>query len=78
MARDKDRDRHNAETGGGEFDDQDAYERALRRESEDLPGDTEEDRNLSGGSTYETLFDEEENEDAANPDEEDGGRKSDR
>ncbi|HEX7123080.1 MAG TPA: hypothetical protein VF178_11965 [Gemmatimonadaceae bacterium] len=45
-----------------EPDDEEAYERALQREPVDLPGDMEEDRNLSGSSTYETLFEEEEEE----------------
>lgn len=43
-------------------DEQEAYERALQRESEDLPGDMEDNRNLSGSSTYETLSEEEEDE----------------
>ena len=38
-------------------DDRDAYERALERKHEELPGDMEQDRNLSGSSTYETLDD---------------------
>lgn len=41
-------------------DDREAYDRALQRESKDLLGDMEQDRNLSGSTTYETLADEDE------------------
>jgi hypothetical protein len=44
-------------------DDSEAYERALQRENQDLLGDMEQDRNLSGSSTYETLPDQEEEDD---------------
>ena len=46
--------RNNEEQQG---DDREAYERALQREKEDLLGDMEQDRNLSGSTTYETLPD---------------------
>ncbi len=39
-------------------DNQEAYERALQRKVEDLPGDMEQNRNLSGSTTYETLLEE--------------------
>jgi hypothetical protein len=39
-------------------DDQQAYEEALKRTTKDLPGDTEQNRNLSGSTTYQTLTDE--------------------
>ena len=38
-------------------DDSAAYERALQREPQDLVGDMEQDRNLSGSTTFETLED---------------------
>jgi hypothetical protein len=38
-------------------DDREAYERALQRENQDLVGDIEQDRNLTGSTTYETLSD---------------------
>ena len=55
---DEHRDRRNVQPGTGEPDEQDDLERALQREPIDLPGDMEEDRNLSGSSTYETLAEE--------------------
>ena len=42
----------------GEGNDQDGLERALQRRTEDLAGDIEENRNLSGSTTYETLSEE--------------------
>ena len=45
------RDRQNEQQG----DSQEALDRALERQSEDLLGDMEQDRNLSGSTTYETL-----------------------
>jgi hypothetical protein len=39
-------------------DDAAALERALERRTEDLTGDIEENRNLSGSTTYETLREE--------------------
>jgi hypothetical protein len=39
----------------GEGNDQDGLDRALERRNEDLAGDIEENRNLSGSTTYETL-----------------------
>lgn len=48
---------------GRQGDDSEAYERALQRESQDLLGDIEQDRNLSGSSTYETLSDQDERDD---------------
>ena len=38
-------------------DDSAAYERALQREPQHLVGDMEQDRNLSGSTTFETLED---------------------
>lgn len=58
---DKHRDRRNVQPGAGEpgeTDEQEDLERALQRDPIDLPGDMEEDRNLSGSSTYETLAEE--------------------
>lgn len=52
---DDQRDRKNVQPGAGEPDEQADLDRALRRDPVDLPGDMEEDRNLSGSSTYETL-----------------------
>ena len=70
MSRDDERrDRRNAQPGAGEPDEQDDLERALQREPIDLPGDMEEDRNLSGSSTYETLAEEAEAEELEEPDE---------
>jgi hypothetical protein len=40
---------------GGSNDDREALDRALERRTEDLAGDIESNRNLSGSSTYETL-----------------------
>jgi hypothetical protein len=42
----------------GEGNDQDGLDRALQRRNEDLAGDIEENRNLSGSTTYETLSEE--------------------
>lgn len=36
-------------------DSEEALERALERKTEDLAGDIEQNRNLSGSTTYETL-----------------------
>lgn len=36
-------------------DDEQALERSLERKTEDLAGDIEENRNLTGSTTYETL-----------------------
>ena len=52
---DEHRDRRNVQPGAGAPDEQEDLDRALGREPIDLPGDMEEDRNLSGSSTYETL-----------------------
>src|SRR5438105_15825099 len=40
---------------GGKADDQQALDQALQRKTEDLAGDIETNRNLSGSTTYETL-----------------------
>jgi hypothetical protein len=56
--KDNRRDRQRAEEGGPEGDDAQAYEQALKRTTKDLPGDTEQNRNLSGSTTYQTLTDE--------------------
>ena len=42
---------------GGEGDSEDDLQRALQRRTEDLAGDLETNRNMSGSSTYETLHD---------------------
>ncbi len=47
-----DRNRGGSGNGG---DDEEALQRALERRNEDLAGDIEENRNLSGSTTYETL-----------------------
>jgi hypothetical protein len=52
-------------------DDSAAYERALQREKKDLLGDIEEDRNLTGSTTYETLEEEDRGE---GPTRNEGGR----
>ena len=39
----------------GEGSDQDGLDQALQRRNEDLAGDIETNRNLSGSTTYETL-----------------------
>src|SRR4051794_12985328 len=41
--------------GASGADDQDALDRSLQRRNEDLAGDLESNRNLSGSTTYETL-----------------------
>ena len=41
-------------------DSQEALDRALQRDREDLAGDIEQDRNLTGSTTYETLPEQEE------------------
>ena len=54
-------DARNAQSGqsgqrqGGSGDDQQALDQALQRKNEDLAGDIETNRNLSGSTTYETL-----------------------
>ena len=58
--RDRNQDRKDARTKQG--DSERDLERALERETRDLPGDTEENRNVSGSTTYQTLTDEELNE----------------
>jgi hypothetical protein len=52
-------------------DDTQAYERALQHQQDKLPGDTAEDRNLSGSTTYETLPDQQGDE---GPSGKDGGQ----
>jgi hypothetical protein len=42
--------------------DEQGLERALERTREDLPGDMEENRNLTGSTTWETLSEEQEEE----------------
>ena len=39
----------------GDGNDQDGLDKALQRRNEDLAGDIETNRNLSGSTTYETL-----------------------
>lgn len=45
-------------------DSQESLDRALQRPREDLLGDTEDNRNLTGSTTYETLPDQEEETDS--------------
>lgn len=52
---DKHRDRGTEQHGANKPDEQEELDRALQREPVDLPGDMEEDRNLSGSSTFESL-----------------------
>lgn len=61
--------------GGQQGDDQQAYEQALQRPTEDLAGDMEENRNLTGSTTYQTLPEQEGDE---GPTRQDGGRQEDR
>lgn len=50
------RDARNAQSGQNEQgQDRDALDQALQRRNEDLAGDIETNRNLTGSSTYETL-----------------------
>jgi hypothetical protein len=56
--KDKRQDRQPAEQREPQGDDPQAYEQALKRTTKDLPGDTEQNRNLSGSTTYQTLTDE--------------------
>ena len=44
--------------GGNGGDSEDDLQRALERRTEDLAGDLETNRNMSGSSTYETLSEE--------------------
>jgi hypothetical protein len=53
MADRNDRNARDAQSSQG--DDQAALDRALQRKTEDLAGDIETNRNLSGSTTYETL-----------------------
>lgn len=52
-------------------DSQEDLDRALQRQNEDLVGDMETNRNLTGSTTFETLTDQQENE---GPTRKEGGR----
>ena len=60
--------------GGGKDDSEDDLQRALERRTEDLAGDLETNRNMSGSSTYETLHDQKDL-DVVQGNEGDGGGK---
>lgn len=51
------KDQHERDGSRGSGDQEQGLQRALQREPEDLVGDTEKDRNLTGSTTYETLPD---------------------
>jgi hypothetical protein len=46
------------QSGGAGGDSEEELQRALERRTEDLAGDLETNRNMSGSSTYETLSEE--------------------
>ena len=55
MADRNDSERDRGQDAGGSDDQTEQMERKLSRAREDLPGDMEENRNLTGSTTWETL-----------------------
>ena len=56
---DKEKERDEAKEHGRHPDSERDLERALQRETKDLQGDAEDNRNLSGSTTWQTLTEEE-------------------